>query len=173
MRGKGQLIRAVVVVVAMVAAVAAVRVMPAPEKGESVSSSQPHRATAAAAEPSSSSTSTATDGRSDSGAQWEKVARSFIHRYGTTTGGRTEWLTRLRPVVSHDVYDGLRTVRLANLPSGRFVEGEVLSRAEVGGTVRFPLRGGSIGGVDVTVSVTDEGTLRVTGFIPVSQSEVS
>lgn len=173
MRGKGQLIRVVVVVVALVAAVVTVRLMPAPEKGESVSSSQPIRATASPAAPSSSSSSTASDGRTASGAQWEKVARSFIHRYGTPKGGRTVWLKRLRPVVSHDVYDGLRTVRLANLPSGRFAEGEVLSRADVGGTMRFPLRGGSIGGVDVTVSVTDEGTLRVTGFIPVSQSEVS
>lgn len=39
--------------------------------------------------------------------------------------------------------------------------------------MRFPLRGGSIGGVDVTVSATDQGTLRVTDFAPVTDREVS
>lgn len=70
------------------------------------------------------------------------------------------------------MYEGLKSVQLENLPTGSFGAGEVISRAEVGGMVRFPLRGGSSGGVDVTVSVADEGTLRVTGFVPVSEQEV-
>ena len=173
MKRKGQIVRAALVVLAVVAAVIVTRVVPDKEQGLTPPPSQPgwHPSSSSPVVASSRSSHGMTNGAST--APWEKTAQSFISRYGNTNGGRREWLKRLRPVVSHDVYEGLKSVQLENLPTGSFGAGEVASRAEVGGKMRFPLRGGSIGGVDVTVSVADEGTLRVTGFVPVSGQEVS
>lgn len=173
MKGKGQVVRAVLVVLAVVAGVIVTRVMPDEHRGPPAPSSLP------VAQSSSSSpvvvppTSSPGVAKGEPTARWQKTARSFISRYDNTRGGRSAWLMRLRPVVSDDVYEGLKSVQLKNLPAGSFGAGEVVSRAEVGGTVRFPMRGGSIGGVDVTVSVADEGTLRVTGFVPASAKGVS
>ncbi|KRE37385.1 hypothetical protein ASG73_06800 [Janibacter sp. Soil728] len=162
--------KAALIVAAMIAAVVVTRFIPQPEQRATVSYVRP--AVAMSSTPASTratrppATSDATD------AQWQSVARSFISRYGNQKGGRVAWLKRLRPVVSQAMWESLHTVRLANLPTGTFGVGEVLSSAEVGGTMRFPLRGGEIGGADVTVSVTDEGLLRVTGLVPVRLQEV-
>lgn len=173
MKGKGQIVRTVLVVLADVAAVIVTQVMPDEEQRLTTPSSQPVAQSLSSSPVVASSTSSHGAAKGASTARWEKTARSFISRYDNTKGGRSDWLKRLRPVVSDDVYEGLKSVQLENLPTGSFGAGEVVSRAEVGGTVRFPLRGGSIGGVDVTVSVADEGTLSVTGFVPVSGQEVS
>lgn len=171
---KGKALRAAVIALSILAAIVVVRMQPGTE-------SRPLPTTAAATVPSpttSSSTWTtpadvtpSTDRRRDS-ALWQKKARSFISRYPNTRGGKTAWLTRLRPVVSDDLYSSLKTVRLANLPSGVFGPGEVQQTAEVGGVMRFPLRHGDVAGVDVTVSATDQGRLRVTGFEPIPGGSV-
>lgn len=168
MRNKGQIVRAVIVVLAVIAAVLVTRVMPDEHQGPSTSSSQPVAQSSSSSPVVAPATSSSGAANGESAARWQKIAQSFISRYDSTKEGQRAWLKRLRPVVSDDVYEGLKSVHLENLPTGSFGTGEVVSRAEVGGTVRFPLRGGSIGGVDVTVSVADEGTLRVTGFIPFS-----
>lgn len=172
MKGKGQVVRAVVVVLAVVAAVFVTRVVPDEHQGPSAPPLQPATESSSSSPVVASSTSSHGAAKGASTARWEKTAQSFVSRYDNTKGGRSAWLKRLRSVVSGDVYEGLRSVQLENLPTGSFGTGEVVSRAEVGGTVRFPLRGGSIGGVDVTVSVADEGTLSVTGFVPVLGQEV-
>lgn len=173
MKGKGQVVRAVLVVVAVVAAVIVTRVVPDEHQGPSAPSLQPVAQSSSSSPVVASSTSSHGAAKGASAPRWEKTAQSFIGRYDNIKGGRSAWLKRLRPVVSDDVYEGLRSVQLERLPTGSFAAGEVVSRAEVGGTVRFPLSGGSIGGVDVTVSVSDEGPMRVTGFVPVSGQEVS
>lgn len=173
MRNKGQAVRILLIVVALIAAVLVVKVLPAPDRGSAPtlepvvadSNSDTNSTPQQTASPSSSTPSR--------DVHWERVARSFVSRYGNTKGGRAAWLQRLRPVVSQDVYAGLQTVRLENLPSGTFTTGAVLRTAEVGGAMRFPLRNGPIGGLDVTVSVTDEGTLRVTRFVPVRDGGVA
>lgn len=172
MTSKGHVVRIVLIVVALMAAVLVVRVLPAPDRG-SAPTMEP-----VVADSNSDTTSTPQQTASPSSTQsrdvhWQRVARSFVSRYGNTKGGRAAWLQRLRPIVSRDVYAGLQTVRLENLPSGTFTTGEVLRTAEVGGAMRFPLRNGPVGGLDVTVSVTDEGTLRVTGFVPVRDGGVA
>lgn len=168
---KGKALRAAVIALSIVAAIVVVRLQPRTESrplptaaastatGTTMSSST--RATPAGATPS-------TDRRRES-ALWQKKARSFISRYPNARGGKAAWLERLRPVVSDDLYSSLKTVRLANLPSGAFGPGEVQQTGEVGGVVRFPLRHGDVAAVDVTVSATDQGRLRVTGFEPVTR----
>lgn len=165
---KGRALRAVVIALAILAAIVAVRMQQGTD-------SQPLPTPAAATVPSPTTSSaawttpadaTSTD-RGPESALWQKKARSFIRRYPNTRGGKTAWLTRLRPVVSDDLYSSLKTVRLANLPSGVFGPGEVQQTAEVGGVMRFPLRHGDVAAVDVTVSATDQGRLRVTGFEPI------
>lgn len=173
MKRKGQIVRAALVVLAVVAAVIVTRMMPDEEQGLATPPSQPVGQSSSSSPFVASSRSSHGAAKGASTARLEKTAQSFISRYDNTEGGRRAWLKRLRPVVSDDVYQGLKSVQLENLPTGSFGAGEVDSRAEVGGKMRFPLRGGSIGGVDVTVSVADEGTLRVTGFVPVSGREVS
>ena len=166
MKAKGRIVRVVFAVTALLAAVVVTRLLPPPSP---VTSPPAPEATAASA-PATSTQPAATTSRER---RWQRVARSFISRYGNTKGGRSAWLQRMRPVVSDDVFSGLQTVRLQNLPTGTFRPGTVLAVGEVGGTMRFPLRGGSIGAIAVTVSVSDEGALRVTGFVPVSAQEVS
>lgn len=170
MKARGRLMKLAFVVAAVIAAVIVTRLIPHPEQGTTVSSVRP--AVAKSSTPSTTRATASPDTSHPSDAQWQAVARSFIGRYFNQKGGRAPWLKRLRPVVSQDLWENLHTVQLANLPTGTFDGGEVLSRAEVGGTMRFPLRGGEIGGADVTVSVTDEGSLRVTGFVPVPLQEV-
>ena len=167
---KGKALRAAVIGLSILAAIVVVRMQPGTE-------SRPLPTATAATAPSPTTTSstratpteatTSTDRRRES-ALWQKKARSFISRYPNTRGGRKAWLGRLRPVVSADLYSSLKTVRLANLPSGSFGAGEVQQTAEVGGVMRFPLRHGDVAAVDVTVSATDQGRLRVTGFEPVT-----
>lgn len=173
MKSKGQIVRAVLVILAVAAALIVTRMMPDEHQGTSTPSSKPVAQSSSSSPVMASSTSSSGAVTGESAARWQKIAQSFISRYDNSKGGRGAWLKRLRPVVSDDVYEGLKSIHLENLPAGSFGAGEVVSRAEVGGTVRFPLRGGSIGGVDVTVSVADEGTLRVTGFVPVSGQGVS
>ncbi|WP_346007693.1 hypothetical protein [Janibacter terrae] len=167
---KSKALRAAVIALSILAAIVVVRMQPGTE-------SRPLPTAAAATPPSpttSSSTRAAagdatpsTDRRRGS-SLWQKRARSFISRYPNTRGGKAAWLGRLRPVVSDDLYSSLKTVRLANIPSGTFGPGEVQQTAEVGGVMRFPLRHGDVAAVDVTVSATDQGRLRVTGFEPVT-----
>lgn len=158
------------IVVAVIAAVIVTRLVSPPEQRTTVSSVRPAVATSSSPSSTPATASQVTSDPTDE--HWQAVARSFISRYGNEKGGRAAWLRRLRPVVSRNMWENLHTVRLVNLPTGTFDVGEVLSSAEVGGTMRFPLRGGEIGGADVTVSVTDEGSLRVTGFVPVPLQEV-
>ena len=167
---KGKALRAAVISLSILAAIVVVRMQPGTESRPS-----PTAAAATAPSPTTSSSTRATpaeaapstDQRRGS-ALWQQKARSFISRYPNTRGGKTAWLGRLRPVVSDDLYTSLKTVRLANVPSGRFDPGEVQQTAEVGGVMRFPLRHGDVAAVDVTVSATDQGRLRVTGFEPVT-----
>ena len=123
----GRVLRAVVVTLAILAAIVVVRMKPGTE-------SRPVSTPAAATAPSPTTSSTtrttpvdstpSTDRRRES-APWQKKARSFISRYPNTRGGKTAWLARLRPGGSEDLYGSLKTVRLANLPSGTFGPGEV------------------------------------------------
>lgn len=171
---KGKALRATVIGLSILAAIAVVRMQPGPE-----SRTLPTAAAATAPSPTTSRSTWTTpadatpnrDQRHES-TPWEKKARSFISRYPNTRGGKAAWLGRLRPVVSADLYSSLKTVRLANLPSGSFGPGEVQQTAEVGGVVRFPLRHGDVAAVDVTVSATDQGRLRVTGFEPANGGSV-
>lgn len=165
----GPLARLILVAVALVAAVVVTRCAP-PSEGSSAATVEP--ATTSSSVPVEP-TPTTSQRNSSAVEPWEKTARSFANRYGNTKGGRSSWLKRLRPLVSDRVYASLKTIRLENLPTGSVGAGEVHSRAEVGGVMRFPLRGGSIAGIDVTVSATDQGTLRVTDFAPVTDREVS
>lgn len=170
MNRSGRVLRAVLVGAALVSAVIVTRWTPPPE----ASTPAPQDQSSASSASVSPSSSTAPSSNASAPAEpWQKTARSFITRYNNTKAGRGAWLKRLRPVVSDDVYVGLGTVRLVNVPTGTVGTGEVLSHGEVGGTMRFPLRGGSIGGVDVTVSATDEGTLQVTRFVPFPAKGVS
>lgn len=173
MRSTGQVVRAVLVVVALVAAVVVIKVAPDPDRGVAIPPEPVAASPRTGVAPEEEQAASPSSGEASEEVRWERVARSFISRYDNTKGGRAAWLRRLRPVVSQDVYSGLQTVRLANLPSGTFAAGEVLWTAEVGGTMRFPLRGGPVRGLDVTVSVADEGTLRVTGFVPVREQQVA
>lgn len=167
---KGKALRAAVIGLSILTAIVVVRIQPGTE-----SRPLPTAAAANAPSPTTSSSTwttpadatTSTDQRRES-ALWQKKARSFISRYPNTRGGKTAWLGRLRTVVSDDLYRSLKTVRLANLPLGTFGPGEVQQTAEVGGVMRFPLRHGDVVAVDVTVSATDQGRLRVTGFEPVT-----
>lgn len=169
MKGRGRLVKLAFIVGAVIAAVIVTRLVPAPEQRTTVSSVRPAVATSSTPSTTRATRPPATSHVADS--QWQAVARSFISRYGNEKGGRAAWLKRLRPVVSQDMWETLHTVRLANLPTGTFGAGEALSSAEVGGTMRFPLRGGELGGADVTVSVTDDGLLRVTRIVPVQLQE--
>lgn len=172
---KGRALRAVVVALAILAAIVVVRLRPGLEP-------RPLPSSAGAPESSATSSSStwatapvdathSTDRRQES-ATWQKKARSFINRYPNARGGKAAWLERLRSVVSDDLYVSLKTVRLANLPSGTFGAGDVQQTAEVGGVMRFPLRHGDVAAVDVTVSATDQGRLRVTGVEPVADGSV-
>lgn len=165
----GKVVRAVVVAVAIIAAIVVVRLRSAVES----------RPTSPVIVTASSSASTASvpddalqaDGRREE-ELWQRTARSFISRYPNTRGGKSAWLARLRPVVSDNLHRSLKTVRLANLSSGTFGPGEVQRTAEVGGVMRFPIRGGDVAAVDVSVSASDQGRLRVTGFEPVTDESV-
>lgn len=166
----GKALRAAVIALSILAAIVVVRMQPGTE-----SRPLPTSSAATAPSPTTASSTRATPtavtpltGQRRESALWQKKARSFISRYPNTRGGKTAWLGRLRPVVSDDLYSSLKTVRLANLPSGVFGPGEVQQTAEVGGAMRFPLRHGDVAAVDVTVSATDQGRLRVTGFEPVT-----
>lgn len=162
---RGKVVRALVVVLAILLAVVAVRLRPDPE-ARSATSSPPAT--------SSSSTSTSAPAATPSadtrreGPSWQRTARSFMRRYQDARGGKAAWLSRLRPVVSEDLHTSLKTVRLDNLPSGTRGSGQVQQTAEVGGVMRFPLHGGEGAAVDVTVSASNEGQLRVTGLRPVT-----
>lgn len=166
---KGRLVRAAVVLLAIVASIVVARLGPAAES----QAKSPAIATAS----TSTSTASIADGETSAvgrreNAPWQRTARSFISRYPNARGCKTAWLARLRPVVSQDLHRSLKTIRLANLPSDEFGQGQVLQTAEVGGVMRFPLRGGDVAAVDVTVSVSDHGRLRVTGFEPVAEGSM-
>ncbi|MEN3121228.1 hypothetical protein [Janibacter sp. LM] len=165
----GKVVRAVIATVAIIAAIVVVRLRPAAETRPT----SPVTVTASSSAPTTSIPEGAlqADGRRGD-EPWQRTARSFINRYPNTQGGKSAWLARLRPVVSDDLHRSLQTVHLANIPSGTFEPGQVQQTAEVGGVMRFPLRGGDVAAVDVSVSTSDQGRLRVTGFEPVTDGSV-
>lgn len=169
---RGAVVRVVVIALALVASVALLRRVPEPERspdsaGPSVSArlspTTPSSPTAATLPPKAVSA-----GPVDA---WHTTARTFVTAYGTTAGGHKAWLARLRPLVSADVYRGFQQTDLANLPGGRPGPGRVVVEDEfAGGTMRIPLSGGRVWGVDVTVAVAADGREVVTKVLPVESA---
>lgn len=170
-RTRGGVIRVLVITLTLVATVALLRRVPEPEK--SPTSAMPTASTSLPA--SGSPTGTAPPTReatpSPSPENWQRTAQTFVTAYGTTTGGQKAWLARLQPLVSADVYSGFTQTDLANLPGGTPGAGRVVVSDEYsGGTMRVPLTGGAVWGVDVTVAVAADGREVVTRVAPVESA---
>lgn len=176
-RGRGSLVRVVVIALALVASVALLRRVPEPERGPVAASSSASPSTVATSRtgPGSPAPSGSLPPQAVSatppGEAWHATARAFVTAYGTTTGGHRAWLARLQPLVSAEVYRGLQQTDLGRLPGGRPGPGRVVVADEfAGGTMRVPLTGGAVWGVDVTVAVAADGREVVTKVLPVGSA---
>lgn len=176
-RRRGSLIRVIVVVLVLVGALALVRRVPDPE---TTASPAPSRSvvtttpTPSTARSTSVVTPSARPTPSPSVVAWHKTATAFAAAYSTTTGGQAAWLARLRPLVSAEVYRGFTYTDVSNLPGGTPRAGRVLTEdTYAGGTMRFPLAGSSVWGIDVSVSVGSDGREVVTRVMPAASDEAA
>lgn len=176
-RPRGTVIRVLVIVVVLIAALALVRRIPDPETTASPTStpsaatSTPVPSTTASAPVVSPSPAPTT---SPTVAAWHKTATAFVTAYSTTAGGQAAWLARLRPLVSAEVYRGFTYTDVSNLPGGTPRAGRVLTEdTYAGGTMRFPLAGSSVWGIDVSVSLGSDGREVVTRVMPAASDEAA
>ncbi|MGL5862870.1 MAG: hypothetical protein ACRCY9_16605 [Phycicoccus sp.] len=139
-----------------------------PGAGPAAQGSRPTPTVTATGAPSTSRTSPAPTEARELSSRWEPVADAFIRAYTAKAPTPAAWLARLRPLVSSEVYAGFRYTDPGRLPGGTPGPGRAVVVDDVAGTMRYPLNGGTVWGVDVTVGYGSAATPVVTRVLPVS-----
>ena len=58
------------------------------------------------------------------------MIRGFAKAFTMTDGGREAWIARLQPLATEEVMRSLRTVNVANVRQGQYIEHEVIEDDE-------------------------------------------